>query len=74
MRSQAAGVANWRRARKLLKAQFKLGKCKMVPTTRIEDGVNCSSDPDARLLPDVAAAASRRFVQLWTITRPIPSS
>src|SRR6266852_2202780 len=34
--------ANWRGLESLLKAQFKLGKCKMVPTTRIEDGVNCS--------------------------------
>jgi cation diffusion facilitator CzcD-associated flavoprotein CzcO len=34
--------ANWRGLESLLKAQFKLGKCKMVPQTRIEDGVNCS--------------------------------
>jgi dimethylaniline monooxygenase (N-oxide forming) len=34
--------ANWRGLESLLKAQFKLGKCKMVPETRIEDGVNCS--------------------------------
>jgi cation diffusion facilitator CzcD-associated flavoprotein CzcO len=34
--------ANWRGLESLLKAQFKLGKCNMVPQTRIEDGVNCS--------------------------------
>ena len=34
--------ANWRGLESLLKAQLKLGKCKMVPETRIEDGVNCS--------------------------------
>ncbi len=34
--------ANWRGLESLLKAQFKLGKCNMVPRTRIEDGVNCS--------------------------------
>src|SRR5271168_361044 len=34
--------ANWRGLESLLKAQFKLGKCKMVPETRIEDEVNCS--------------------------------
>jgi len=34
--------ANWRGLESLLKAQFKLGKCNMVPETRIEDGVNCS--------------------------------
>jgi len=34
--------ANWRGLESLLKAQFKLGKCKMVPETRIEDDVNCS--------------------------------
>jgi cation diffusion facilitator CzcD-associated flavoprotein CzcO len=34
--------ANWRGLETLLKAQLKLGKCKMVPKTRIEDGVNCS--------------------------------
>jgi hypothetical protein len=33
---------NWRGLESLLKAQFKLGKCKMVPETRIEDGINCS--------------------------------
>jgi cation diffusion facilitator CzcD-associated flavoprotein CzcO len=33
---------NWRGLESLLKAQLKLGKCKMVPETRIEDGVNCS--------------------------------
>jgi dimethylaniline monooxygenase (N-oxide forming) len=34
--------ANWRGLESLLKAQFKLGRCNMVPETRIEDGVNCS--------------------------------
>ena len=34
--------ANWRGLESLLKVQFNLGKCKMVPETRIEDGVNCS--------------------------------
>ena len=34
--------ANWRGLESLLKAQLKLGKCDMVPKTRIEDGVNCS--------------------------------
>jgi cation diffusion facilitator CzcD-associated flavoprotein CzcO len=34
--------ANWRGLESLLKAQFKLGKCNMVPRTRIEDDVNCS--------------------------------
>lgn len=34
--------ANWRGLESMLKAQLKLGKCKMVPETRIEDGVNCS--------------------------------
>jgi dimethylaniline monooxygenase (N-oxide forming) len=34
--------ANWRGLESLLKAQFKLAKCNMVPTTRIEDGINCS--------------------------------
>ena len=34
--------ANWRGLESLLKAQFKLGTCKMVPETRIEDDVNCS--------------------------------
>jgi cation diffusion facilitator CzcD-associated flavoprotein CzcO len=34
--------ANWRGLESMLKAQFKLGKCKMVPETRIEDDVNCS--------------------------------
>jgi dimethylaniline monooxygenase (N-oxide forming) len=34
--------ANWRGLESLLKAQFKLSKCKMMPTTRIEDGINCS--------------------------------
>jgi dimethylaniline monooxygenase (N-oxide forming) len=34
--------ANWRGLESLLKAQLKLGKCNMVPQTRIEDGVNCS--------------------------------
>jgi len=34
--------ANWRGLESLLKAQLKLSKCKMVPKTRIEDGVNCS--------------------------------
>jgi dimethylaniline monooxygenase (N-oxide forming) len=34
--------ANWRGLESLLKAQFKLGKCKMVPESRIEDDVNCS--------------------------------
>jgi dimethylaniline monooxygenase (N-oxide forming) len=34
--------ANWRGLESLLKAQLKLGKCRMVPETRIEDGVNCS--------------------------------
>jgi dimethylaniline monooxygenase (N-oxide forming) len=34
--------ANWRGLESLLKAQFKLSKCKMVPETRIEDDVNCS--------------------------------
>ncbi len=34
--------ANWRGLETMLKAQFKLGKCKMVPETRIEDDVNCS--------------------------------
>ena len=33
---------NWRGLESLLKAQLKLGRCKMVPKTRIEDGVNCS--------------------------------
>jgi hypothetical protein len=34
--------ANWRGLESLLKAQFKLKKCGMVPEQRIEDGVNCS--------------------------------
>jgi cation diffusion facilitator CzcD-associated flavoprotein CzcO len=34
--------ANWRGLESLLKAQLKLGKCNMVPETRIEDGVNCA--------------------------------
>jgi dimethylaniline monooxygenase (N-oxide forming) len=34
--------ANWRGLESLLKAQFKLAKCNMLPKTRIEDGVNCS--------------------------------
>jgi cation diffusion facilitator CzcD-associated flavoprotein CzcO len=34
--------ANWRGLESLLKAQFKLSKCKMVPKRRIEDGINCS--------------------------------
>jgi cation diffusion facilitator CzcD-associated flavoprotein CzcO len=34
--------ANWRGLESLLKAQLKLRKCDMVPTGRIEDGVNCS--------------------------------
>lgn len=34
--------ANWRGLETMLKAQLKLGKCNMVPETRIEDGVNCS--------------------------------
>lgn len=34
--------ANWRGLESLLKLQLKLGKCNMVPETRIEDGVNCS--------------------------------
>ncbi len=34
--------ANWRGLESLLKAQLKLGKCNMVPKSRIEDGVNCS--------------------------------
>jgi hypothetical protein len=34
--------ANWRGLESLLKAQFKLGKCNMVPKARIEDRVNCS--------------------------------
>jgi Flavin-binding monooxygenase-like len=34
--------ANWRGLESLLKAQFKLGKCNMLPKTRIEDGVNCA--------------------------------
>jgi cation diffusion facilitator CzcD-associated flavoprotein CzcO len=34
--------ANWRGLESLLKAQLKLGKCNMVPRTRIEDDVNCS--------------------------------
>lgn len=34
--------ANWRGLESLPKAQFKLGKCRMVPSERIEDGVNCS--------------------------------
>lgn len=34
--------ANWRGLESLLKLQLKLGKCNMVPQTRIEDGVNCS--------------------------------
>ena len=34
--------ANWRGLESLLKAQFKLKKCDMVPAQRIEDGVNCS--------------------------------
>jgi dimethylaniline monooxygenase (N-oxide forming) len=34
--------ANWRGLESMLKAQLKLGRCNMVPETRIEDGVNCS--------------------------------
>jgi cation diffusion facilitator CzcD-associated flavoprotein CzcO len=34
--------ANWRGLEALLKFQLKLKKCDMVPTRRIEDGVNCS--------------------------------
>jgi cation diffusion facilitator CzcD-associated flavoprotein CzcO len=35
--------ANWRALESLLKIQFKLKQCDMVPDTRIEDGVNCST-------------------------------
>lgn len=35
--------ANWRGLESLLKMQMKLKKCGMVPTTRIEDGVSCST-------------------------------
>jgi dimethylaniline monooxygenase (N-oxide forming) len=34
--------ANWRGLESMLKLQLKLKKCDMVPSTRIEDGVNCS--------------------------------
>ena len=34
--------ANWRGLESMLKLQFKLAKCDMVPATRIEDGINCS--------------------------------
>lgn len=34
--------ANWRGLESVLKMQFKLDKCKMLPETRIEDGINCS--------------------------------
>ena len=34
--------ANWRGLESLLKVQLKLSECKMVPQTKIEDGVNCS--------------------------------
>jgi hypothetical protein len=34
--------ANWRGLESLLKAQFKLKKCGMVPAQPIEDGINCS--------------------------------
>ena len=34
--------ANWRGLESLLKLQFKLKKCGMVPEQRIEDGINCS--------------------------------
>jgi dimethylaniline monooxygenase (N-oxide forming) len=34
--------ANWRALESLLKLQFKLQKCGMVPKQRIEDGINCS--------------------------------
>jgi dimethylaniline monooxygenase (N-oxide forming) len=34
--------ANWRALESLLKFQLKLRACDMVPTTRIEDGINCS--------------------------------
>jgi dimethylaniline monooxygenase (N-oxide forming) len=34
--------ANWRALESLLKLQFKLNKCGMVPEQRIEDGINCS--------------------------------
>jgi dimethylaniline monooxygenase (N-oxide forming) len=34
--------ANWRGLESMLKAQFKLGKCDMVPSTPIENGINCS--------------------------------
>lgn len=34
--------ANWRGLERLLQAQLKLAKCKMVPESRIEDGINCS--------------------------------
>jgi hypothetical protein len=34
--------ANWRGLESLLKAQFKLSKCDMLPKSRIEDVVNCS--------------------------------
>lgn len=34
--------ANWRALESLLKLQFKLKKCGMVPEARIEDGVNCA--------------------------------
>jgi hypothetical protein len=34
--------ANWRALESLLKLQFKLKKCDMVPDERIEDGINCS--------------------------------
>ena len=34
--------ANWRGLESVLKAQFRLSKCNMVPENRFEDGVNCS--------------------------------
>jgi dimethylaniline monooxygenase (N-oxide forming) len=34
--------ANWRGLESMLKLQLKLKKCDMVPSTRIEDGINCS--------------------------------
>ncbi|TMJ45858.1 MAG: monooxygenase, partial [Alphaproteobacteria bacterium] len=34
--------ANWRGLESLLKLQFKLDKCDMVPDEQIEDGINCS--------------------------------
>ena len=34
--------ANWRGLESLLKLQFKLKQCGMIPEQRIEDGINCS--------------------------------